>query len=413
MVFGLKLGLKKSQVEPPPRDDSGESRQQTKGGAIGAKGALTVNEFVARTKRSREKGLEPTKPELIAYARYLGVDPITDGDLMWIADEALNAPLPSEWTEHHDSADRVFYYNVQTHASSWTHPLEQLHRDTYKGIVNFRSGDLSKDEQLVELEKLQRKCEDAEKDAHKELQMWTEHTDEQGQKFYYNRDQQRSVWTDPRPARCHALYLQMKALRVLSSHCGQAAGRIPEDYGRGLLNRELGTGLPLGNNAKGAGKTDRPQHLSPLGDDGASGADNDDSELIDKDRSRKKKKRKEHKEKAATDDDRDAEPPQSLGRGDPLRGGMPPALGSLDKPGASPLNFKKPPMSAVEEVRQALGVAHGGGMSGGLPPLGRNPMGNMGMGGPGARLSTPPGDGLSNVGRARVRAGIKLEPIKG
>merc|ERR1740138_433515 len=200
---------------------------------VSTKSSLTVNEFVARTKRCREKGLEPTKPELIAYARYLGIDPITDADLMWIVDEALKAPLPSEWTEHHDSADRIFYYNVQTHASSWTHPLEQLHRDTYKSIVSFRSGDLSKEDQAIELEKLRRKCEESERDAHKELQAWTEHVDEQGQKFFYNRDQQRSVWTDPRPARCHSLYLQMKALRVLSKHCGQSAptgtvGRGPE-----------------------------------------------------------------------------------------------------------------------------------------------------------------------------------------
>merc|ERR1719491_1104198 len=219
MVFGLKLGLpKKAPAEPP----TSEPASGGKAASSGVKSALTVNEFVARTKRCREKGLEPTKPELIAYARYLGIDPIVDGDLMWIADEALNAPLPSEWTEHHDSADRVFYYNVQTHASSWTHPLEQLHRDTYKCIVNFRSGDMSKDERIQELEKLRTKCEESEREAHRELQAWSEHTDEQGQKFYYNREHQRSVWTDPRPARCHALYLQMKALRVLSKQLGQA-----------------------------------------------------------------------------------------------------------------------------------------------------------------------------------------------
>merc|ERR1712157_490925 len=77
------------------------------------------------------------------------------------------------------------------------------------------------EDEAIELEKLRRKCEESERDAHKELQAWTEHTDKEGQKFYYNRDQQRSVWTDPRPARCHALYLQMKALRVLSKNCGQ------------------------------------------------------------------------------------------------------------------------------------------------------------------------------------------------
>merc|ERR1719162_2384927 len=150
MVFGWDMGLSRKAAHDKPKEPP-EVKQKPSSGT--PKAILTVNEFVARTKKCRERGLEPTKPELIAYARYLGIDPITDGDLMWIVDEALNAPFPSEWTEHHDSADRVFYYNVQTHASSWTHPLEQLYRDTYKGIVNFRGGALSKDEQLVELEK--------------------------------------------------------------------------------------------------------------------------------------------------------------------------------------------------------------------------------------------------------------------
>jgi len=175
------------------------------------------------------------------------MDPVVDGDLLWIAEQALEAPLPSEWTEHHDSADRVFYYNVQTHASSWTHPLEQLHRDTYKQIISFRSGDMPSDEQKAKLSKLQAECDAAEKKAHVELQAWTEHTDEQGQKFYYNRDKQTSVWTDPRPARCHCLYLQMKAVKVLGKHCGVSddikdlGGPAPLGPGRGVLeDMELG-----------------------------------------------------------------------------------------------------------------------------------------------------------------------------
>ena len=59
---------------------------------------------------------------------------------MLIAEEALKAPLPLEWTEHHDSCDRVFYYNTHSHQSSWTHPLEQVHRDTYKIIVTCKIG---------------------------------------------------------------------------------------------------------------------------------------------------------------------------------------------------------------------------------------------------------------------------------
>jgi hypothetical protein len=30
------------------------------------------------------------------------MDPVADHDLLWIAQEALNAPLPSEWTEHEE-----------------------------------------------------------------------------------------------------------------------------------------------------------------------------------------------------------------------------------------------------------------------------------------------------------------------
>jgi len=394
MVFGLRLGLPKKAPAEPPRNEPSPAKSGGAGGVGAGKSALTVNEFVARTKRCREKGLEPTKPELIAYARYLGIDPIADADLMWIADEALNAPLPSEWTEHHDSADRVFYYNVQTHASSWTHPLEQLHRDTYKSIVSFRSGDLSKEDQAVELEKLRRKCEDSERDAHKELQAWTEHVDEQGQKFYYNRDQQRSVWTDPRPARCHSLYLQMKALRVLSKHCGQSAtsttglGRGPErlEFGGGG-----GGGGPLSDRHRGSDDILRKSQIPLSLGNSAEGAsamagDKDDR----KDKKRKKRKDRDDGGLASLDDrDDDLLPDAGGGHIAPLDA-INSRLGALD--------FKKPSTAAVDEVRAALGVA-GQRMRGPLAdPL--------------ARLPTPPGDGLATVGRTRVRAGIRLEPLK-
>jgi len=375
MVFGLRLGLPKkasSDAQPgvqlPPTD--------TKAVANSSKTALTVNEFVARTKRCREKGLEPTKPELIAYARYLGIDPIIDGDLMWIADEALNAPLPSEWTEHHDSADRVFYYNVQTHASSWTHPLEQLHRDTYKSIVSFRSGEMSKEDQSTELEKLRRKCEEAEREAHKELQAWTEHVDEQGQKFYFNRDQQRSVWTDPRPARCHSLYLQMKALRVLSKHCGQScSARGPEPLSPEANNRSLAEEDVSQSNARS--KVNNHQ----LGLNAAEGGHFTDEGGNGERRKRKKRRDPEGNSKHHGFSNEMADE----------------GLGDLRKP---LLDAKKPPLSAVEEVRAALGVSPS------LPAHGRSSPGS-------GRLPSPPGDGLTTVGRAKVRAGIRLEPLKG
>mmetsp|Transcript_33978 Transcript_33978/g.97742 ORF Transcript_33978/g.97742 Transcript_33978/m.97742 type:complete len:354 (-) Transcript_33978:14-1075(-) len=351
MVFGLRLGLpnrKSSVAEPPP---SGEPAP-----ASGSKTGLTVNEFVARTKKARDKGLEPTKPELISYAKYLGIDPVIDGDLMWIADEALKAPLPCEWTEHHDSAERIFYYNVDTHDSSWTHPLEQLHRDTYKSIVNFRSGALSREDQIVELEKLRTKCEQSEREAHQELQSWTEHSDEQGQKFYFKKSNGRSVWTDPRPARCHSLYLQMKALRVLGRHCGQTVTpRGFSEPGRPGVREASDDIMSLTSNC------------TPFGAGGKSPSAAGEQER------RSKKSKKDGKIK---------------NRGNKCAG-----LTYEDVKEEMKRSFQKPQLSGADDVRGGLGT------SASLPLLGSgSPMGD---------------NGLSNVGRARVRAGIRLEPIKG
>lgn len=420
MVFGLKLGLpRKVQAEPPPRSDPVAAKTSV-GGSTGGNSstrALTVNEFVARTKRSRERGLEPTKPELVAYARYLGIDSITDGDLMWIAEESLNAPLPAEWTEHHDNHNRVFYYNVQTHASSWTHPLEQLHRDTYKSIVNFRSGDLSRDDQGAKLDKLRRQCEDAERGAHRELQAWTEHVDDQGQKFYYNHEHKRSVWTDPRPAHCHELYLQMKALRVLSRHgTGIGGPGINSARGPDPLSADLRSSVDRDG-----------QRINRLKHHALSAAAIQDTEIIG-DEARKeerRKKKKNRRQDAEIEDFEDQGRNSHLDMGgiseerhlkDPLSkvprmpadlsgsGGM--ALGPIGTMGLGEwknplLDLKKPSTAAVNEVRQAIGVSHDS-----MSPRQHLP----GLGGP--AFNPFEGDGLGTMGRARVRAGIKLEPIK-
>lgn len=147
---------------------------------------------------------------------------------MWIAEEALWAPLPEEWTEHFDSADRVFYYSTQTRASSWTHPLEQLHRDVYKEIVRFRTQVTGREQQERELAMWRLRCERAERESQRDLQAWTEHSDEQGRDFYYNCAENRSTWTDPRRARIHEMHLQLQAFRVISKHCGvpEAAGQF-------------------------------------------------------------------------------------------------------------------------------------------------------------------------------------------
>ena len=149
------------------------------------------------------------------YARYLGIDPAVDHDLLWIAEEALEAPLPSEWTEHFDSSDRVYYYNETTKGTSLTHPLENLYRDAYKTIVHFR-GAMSPQDRVDELLKLQQDCEQMEREVKDECTAWKECEDDEGV-FYYNHDKEEWSDSDPvgRRAKRHILYLKMMTIQTL------------------------------------------------------------------------------------------------------------------------------------------------------------------------------------------------------
>eukprot|EP00397_Hematodinium_sp_SG-2012_P028316 GEMP01029803.1.p1 GENE.GEMP01029803.1~~GEMP01029803.1.p1 ORF type:complete len:437 (+),score=90.00 GEMP01029803.1:139-1449(+) len=187
----------------------------------------TVNDFVTKTKCRHQQGLKPTGPELVAFARYLGMDPVGQNDLMWIAEEALLAPLPRDWTEHFDSIDRVFYYNNSTKTSSWTHPMEATYRDTYETIVNFRSSTILPQNIKEHLEQWQKEVEESDRKAEEEIASWTECQDSSGKTFYFNKKEGVSTWTDPRPAVCYTLYIKLKMVRILTAHIGLGPSAIP------------------------------------------------------------------------------------------------------------------------------------------------------------------------------------------
>merc|ERR1712232_1017733 len=71
---------------------------------------------------------------------------------------------------------------------------------------------------------LHQEIKQMEHDVHKEIAQWTEHTDEQGNRFYFNREERQSTWTDPRPAKCQILYLRTEMLRLLASSTGGTQG---------------------------------------------------------------------------------------------------------------------------------------------------------------------------------------------
>mmetsp|Transcript_47670 Transcript_47670/g.91012 ORF Transcript_47670/g.91012 Transcript_47670/m.91012 type:complete len:837 (+) Transcript_47670:329-2839(+) len=85
-------------------------------------------------KEDTANGLEhaqATANEIISYARHLGIDPTYDADLLWIAEQAYNAPVPENWEEHMDDHDNIYYFNKLTGVASWTHPLEDHFRSLF------------------------------------------------------------------------------------------------------------------------------------------------------------------------------------------------------------------------------------------------------------------------------------------
>jgi hypothetical protein len=72
----------------------------------------------------RALGLRAPADELLAYAHYLGLDVITEWQLLWVADEALGTPAPPGWEEQLDPTGGAYFQNVVTAEISLQHPCD-------------------------------------------------------------------------------------------------------------------------------------------------------------------------------------------------------------------------------------------------------------------------------------------------
>lgn len=75
---------------------------------------------------------EPTQEDVDEYAKWLGMDPATDSELMWIAIEGLKAPLPKGWKACETQEGEMYYFNFDTGESSWDHPLDTFYKDKFR-----------------------------------------------------------------------------------------------------------------------------------------------------------------------------------------------------------------------------------------------------------------------------------------
>ena len=75
---------------------------------------------------------EPTTLEIHEYARFLGMDPDEDKDLLWIAKESLKAPLPENWKPCQTEEGDIYYFNFKSGESLWDHPCDNHYRELFK-----------------------------------------------------------------------------------------------------------------------------------------------------------------------------------------------------------------------------------------------------------------------------------------
>lgn len=69
-------------------------------------------------------GYPDISEEIISMCEYLGIRVMTERSMIWIAVDALKAPLPVSWTAETDNTGRTYFHNIVTNQSKWEHPLD-------------------------------------------------------------------------------------------------------------------------------------------------------------------------------------------------------------------------------------------------------------------------------------------------
>mmetsp|Transcript_50768 Transcript_50768/g.147368 ORF Transcript_50768/g.147368 Transcript_50768/m.147368 type:complete len:918 (+) Transcript_50768:52-2805(+) len=148
--------------------------------------------------------------EMFSFFQEMGIDPVKESEMLWIAEEAFHAPLPPGWTEHIDELGRAYFHCAATGESAWQHPMDSLFREVvnYYRRIQEVGGFWTVEDELAELEEQIRR----------DLADWMELFDEHGEKFYYNRQTEESRFDDPRNAVYHSLYTRIRMVAKIREH---------------------------------------------------------------------------------------------------------------------------------------------------------------------------------------------------
>ncbi|XP_071843153.1 centrosomal protein of 164 kDa-like [Apostichopus japonicus] len=76
-----------------------------------------------------DENYQPNEEDNLEYAQVVGINPDIEQELMWIAREGINAPLPNDWKPCQDTGGGdIYYFNFSTGESMWDHPCDEFYR---------------------------------------------------------------------------------------------------------------------------------------------------------------------------------------------------------------------------------------------------------------------------------------------
>ncbi|XP_029399017.1 centrosomal protein of 164 kDa isoform X2 [Mus pahari] len=107
----------------------------------------------------------PSEQEILDFARVIGIDPVKEPELMWLAREGIEAPLPKGWKPCQNITGDLYYFNFDTGQSIWDHPCDEHYR---KLVIQERErwsapGAIKKKDKKKKKEKKNKKDKEASK----------------------------------------------------------------------------------------------------------------------------------------------------------------------------------------------------------------------------------------------------------
>ncbi|CBY39578.1 unnamed protein product [Oikopleura dioica] len=96
--------------------------------------------FEPQILEEEEDDFDPKTEDINQYCKIIGLDPVADHELVWIAKEGIMAKLPSDWKAVNQEGYGLYYFNFKTGQSIWEHPNDEYYRGKVRQEKSKKKG---------------------------------------------------------------------------------------------------------------------------------------------------------------------------------------------------------------------------------------------------------------------------------